>query len=128
MIPNINIHQVRRVLAADLDMHVRGCQQRLRGDKKPSKSLVKLKDLRAMLRIIFSSFVKCCEEEGFIVLHRNGEKILYKPFICLIIGDTCGNNEFCYHHNSSENNHESVCICNKYKCKFADLSKVPRLC
>lgn len=80
-----------------------------------------------MLSVIFLSLVKCCEDGDFVVLHGNGEKVLYKPFIRLIIGDLNGNNKFCCHHNCSSNNNEHLCLCNKCRCIFVDLSKVPHL-
>ena len=46
----------------------------------------------------------------------------------MIIADTCGNNQLCCRYNSSGNNNEDICLCNKCRCKFHELAKVPRVC
>ena len=53
MVPNVNVRRGRRANDADLEMHVVGRSRRSKGDKKLPKSVIKLKDLHHMLRIIF---------------------------------------------------------------------------
>ena len=111
-----------------MEMHVIDRKRRPRGQKKPTKSVKSLIDLHFMLKVLFKSLVDCAKDGGFVVETQKGERILYKPSILLISGDTSGHNNLTCHHNSSGQNNPNVLLSNKCKCKFAQLSSVPTTC
>ena len=111
IVPNVSVRQGKRANELDMEMHALGRQKRTRGDKKKSKSLIKLIDYHFMLKKVFESLVACCRQGGFVVQHRNGKKILYRPFINLLIGDGCGNNEFLCRYNNPGTGTENAMHC-----------------
>ena len=117
----------RRAGKINLEMYVEGRSRQPAGEQRDPTSVTKLKDFHALLDIGFMSFNKCCKADGFVVEQKTGKKVLYKPFIPLIIGDTAGNNKLLCHYNCSGNSRVS-CPMNKCMCSGPDLTKVPPEC
>ena len=126
-LPSMKVGEGRRAGKMDLEMYVKGRARRPIGEAKTPTSVSKLKDFHALLDVGFMSFNKCCKAGGFVVEQKSGKKILYKPFIPLIIGDTAGNNELLCHYNCS-GNRGICCPMNKCRCTGPELNKVPPQC
>ncbi len=90
----------------------------------PDKAVNSAQDYHLVLAASFSSFRHYYEQGGFTWINQEGDKIILKPFILLIIGDTLGNNELCGHYN----NWNSNCPLKDCKCVISDLISTPTRC
>jgi hypothetical protein len=125
-IPPLNVGKGTNAGKLDLQAYLHAETRRRKGQKRPKDSVTKLKDLQALLRVAMTSFREACKT-GFIIEHKCGTRILYKPFMLLCIGDTAGNNELACHYNSSGNS-DIKCLNYSCKCCFQDLVKIPTEC
>lgn len=123
-IPPLNVGQGTNAGKLDIQTYIANRSRRRKGDKKDKNSVEKLKDFHELLKVGLDSFRKCCDRGGFIVEHDNGQKVLYKPFVHLVIGDTAGNNELSCHYNSSANR-GIQCSMYSCMCNFGELTSVP---
>ena len=125
-LPPLNVGKGTNAGKLDIDAYIHDETRRRKGHKRPKDSVSKLRDFQALLHVAMDSFKKACQT-GFIIVHRDGTKVLYKPFLLLTIGDTAGNNELTCHYNSSGNS-EIKCLNYSCKCSFMDLIKTPSHC
>ncbi len=125
-VPPLHVGKGKNAGKLDLNVHVNeALTKRNKGDTKKSSPVTKLTDFHALLKEALTSFHNCCKTG--ILVTENGIRILYKPFVLMVIGDTAGNNELACHFNSSGNSAIN-CLMYECKCSFADLPKVPTQC
>ena len=92
--------------------------------KKNKNSFAKLQDYHKVLGVALSSFTKCYEDGGFYWKDPEGNDILLKPYIHMIIGDIAGVNEMVGHYNTSHAN----CVVKDCKCNHEQLLSFPPVC
>lgn len=92
--------------------------------RKSGDSLKKLQDYHKVLSVALSSFLSCYENGGFFWEDEDGQEILLKPYIHMIIGDIAGVNEMVGHYNTCAAN----CVVKDCKCNHDDILSFPPKC
>jgi hypothetical protein len=92
--------------------------------RKSGDSLKKLQDYHKVLSVALSSFLSCYENGGFFWEDEDGQEILLKPYIHMIIGDIAGVNEMVGQYNTCAAN----CVVKDCKCNHDDILSFPPKC
>jgi len=127
-IPNLKVGQGKYHDKADLVAYLSGKSRRKRGDKRTPSARGKLQDYHHLLNIAFQSFRKCCEK-GILLdqSYMGKERVLYIPFVLLVMGDTSGNNDLTCHFNNS-GQLESATLNYMCLCKPRKMLETPPRC
>jgi len=91
--------------------------------KKSKPASEKNQDFHTLLRPTLEQFDEI-RRDGGVWVKIDGEDVLLKVWIHLVIGDAVGNNELCGHSNGSS----SACLSKDCRCTHSQLSEIPRQC
>lgn len=91
--------------------------------KKAKPASEKNQDYHTLLRPTLEQFDEI-RKDGGVWVKIDGEDVLLKVWIHLVIGDAVGNNELCGHSNGSS----SACLSKDCRCTHSQLSAIPRQC
>ena len=101
-----------------------------RGQKSKTKHSVKMKnakDIQLRYAAVLSSFRDFCNKVGGFRFWYKGKRVLGKPFLLCMIGDTKEFNMMTGHYNSS-GNRNTACLCKDCMCSFWELTQTPPKC